>query len=148
MAPTDNPDRPDIDRAETTRSDADRSDADRSDADRSDLLRLMTLMTGDEKHTARFTSTLGALWTLYDRVVYIRLSEEENKHPLLEGTSLTAVAPTLSERPRRNVSFGVPIKENRHYGTREEHRSAHRLDAAGALIYEAIYWNGFRWAAI
>jgi transketolase len=31
-----------------------------------DLDRLMTLMTGDEKHSASATSTLDVLWTLYD----------------------------------------------------------------------------------
>ncbi|MBA3523797.1 MAG: transketolase [Geodermatophilaceae bacterium] len=32
---------------------------------------LMTLMTGDEKHDASATSTLDALWVLYDRVLSI-----------------------------------------------------------------------------
>lgn len=34
-----------------------------------DLRRLMSLMTGDEKHTASATSTLDVLWVLYDRVL-------------------------------------------------------------------------------
>ena len=34
-----------------------------------DLPRLMTLMTGDEKHSFSATSTLDVLWTLYDRVM-------------------------------------------------------------------------------
>lgn len=36
-----------------------------------DLPRLMTLMTGDEKHWLSATSTLDALWVLYDRVLRI-----------------------------------------------------------------------------
>ncbi len=36
-----------------------------------DLPRLMSLMTGDEKHSASATSTLDVLWVLYDRVLRI-----------------------------------------------------------------------------
>ena len=36
-----------------------------------DLHRLMSLMTGDEKHSASATSTLDVLWVLYDRVLRI-----------------------------------------------------------------------------
>lgn len=36
-----------------------------------DLGPLMTLMTGDEKHSAAATSTLDALWVLYDRVLRV-----------------------------------------------------------------------------
>ncbi|MGH3443879.1 MAG: hypothetical protein ACRDPB_00755 [Nocardioidaceae bacterium] len=39
-----------------------------------DLGRLMSLMTGDEKHSAAATSTLDVLWVLYDRV--LRVSPE------------------------------------------------------------------------
>ncbi|MBL1101894.1 transketolase [Streptomyces coffeae] len=39
-----------------------------------DLPRLMALMTGDEKHGPAATSTLDALWVLYDRV--LRVSPE------------------------------------------------------------------------
>lgn len=35
------------------------------------LPRLLTLMTGDEKHDAASTSTLDALWVLYDRVLNV-----------------------------------------------------------------------------
>ncbi|HEY7802755.1 MAG TPA: transketolase, partial [Dehalococcoidia bacterium] len=34
-----------------------------------DLRRLMSLMTGDEKHSSSATSTLDVLWVLYDRVL-------------------------------------------------------------------------------
>ncbi|MFD9544303.1 transketolase [Streptomyces sp. NPDC060022] len=37
----------------------------------SDLKRLMSLMTGDEKHGPAATSTLDALWVLYDRVLRV-----------------------------------------------------------------------------
>jgi transketolase len=36
-----------------------------------DLSRLLTLMTGDEKHSAASTSTLDVLWVLYDRVLNV-----------------------------------------------------------------------------
>ena len=36
-----------------------------------DLRPLMSLMTGDEKHTAAATSTLDVLWVLYDRVLRV-----------------------------------------------------------------------------
>lgn len=36
-----------------------------------DLGRLMGLMTGDEKHSSSATSTLDAIWVLYDRVLRI-----------------------------------------------------------------------------
>jgi transketolase len=36
-----------------------------------DLSRLMSLMTGDEKHSAAATSTLDVLWVLYDRVLSV-----------------------------------------------------------------------------
>ena len=44
--------------------------------DRQDLLRLMTLMTGDEKHSDSATSTLEVIWTLYDRILRV-----DPKHP-------------------------------------------------------------------
>lgn len=36
-----------------------------------DLPRLLTLLTGDEKHAASATSTLDVLWVLYDRVLRV-----------------------------------------------------------------------------
>lgn len=36
-----------------------------------DLRRLMSLMTGDEKHTVAATSTLDVVWVLYDRVLNV-----------------------------------------------------------------------------
>lgn len=44
-----------------------------------DLHRLMALMTGDEKHGPAATSTLDALWVLYDRV--LRVSPESVDAP-------------------------------------------------------------------
>ena len=37
--------------------------------DYADLHRLMSLMTGDEKHSAAATSTLDVLWVLYDGIL-------------------------------------------------------------------------------
>src|SRR5918911_3188135 len=36
-----------------------------------DLPRLLTLLTGDEKHEPSSTSTLDVLWVLYDRVLHV-----------------------------------------------------------------------------
>ncbi|WP_324785800.1 transketolase [Streptomyces sp. H51] len=44
-----------------------------------DLPRLMGLMTGDEKHGPAATSTLDALWVLYDRV--LRVTPERAEDP-------------------------------------------------------------------
>lgn len=44
-----------------------------------DLPSLITLMTGDEKHTASATSTLDAIWVLYDR--FLRVSPERADDP-------------------------------------------------------------------
>lgn len=44
-----------------------------------DLHRLMSLMTGDEKHDTAATSTLDTLWVLYDRV--LRVSPETVDSP-------------------------------------------------------------------
>ncbi len=45
----------------------------------SDLPRLMTLLTGDEKHSFSATSTLDALWVLYHRV--LRVNPNDRSHP-------------------------------------------------------------------
>lgn len=51
--------------------------------------------------------------------------------PYLAGTSAAEVSRALSDRPHRLLALGVPNAEFRRYGTREEHRAAHGLDAAG-----------------
>jgi transketolase len=51
--------------------------------------------------------------------------------PYLAGTSAAEVATALVDRPHRLLALGVPNAEFRHYGTGEEHRRAHGLDAAG-----------------
>jgi len=44
-----------------------------------DLARLMSLMTGDEKHDVAATSTLDVIWTLYDRI--LNVTPETSNHP-------------------------------------------------------------------
>jgi transketolase len=51
--------------------------------------------------------------------------------PYLEGTSAPQVSAALADRPHRLWALGVPNAEFRHYGTGDEHRAAHGLDAAG-----------------
>jgi len=50
-----------------------------------DLSRLMTLMTGDEKHSFSATSTLDVVWTLYDRVMRFDAtkSDDPNRYRFL-----------------------------------------------------------------
>jgi transketolase len=51
----------------------------RTDTAYDDLPRLMSLMTGDEKHDRASTSTLDVVWVLYDRV--LRISPETRDDP-------------------------------------------------------------------
>jgi transketolase len=51
--------------------------------------------------------------------------------PYLAGTSTADAAAALSDRPHRLLALGVAKSELRRYGTIEEHRAAHGLDAAG-----------------
>jgi transketolase len=43
-----------------------------------DLDRLLTLMTGDEKHSASATSTLDVVWTLYDSVLRVNSDDPDD----------------------------------------------------------------------
>ena len=51
--------------------------------------------------------------------------------PYLGGTSTAFVADALRDRPQRLLALGVENRELRRYGTPEEHRALHGLDAAG-----------------
>jgi transketolase len=51
--------------------------------------------------------------------------------PWYAGTSAHVVSAALLDVPHRLLALGVPRTEFRHYGTPEEHLSAHGLDAAG-----------------
>jgi transketolase len=51
--------------------------------------------------------------------------------PYQAGTSASEIAVALRDRPHRLLALGVPNAEFRHYGTGEEHRAAHGLDATG-----------------
>jgi len=48
-----------------------------------DLPRLMSVMTGDEKHSAAATSTLDVLWVLHDRVLDLRPDHPDRDRFLL-----------------------------------------------------------------
>jgi transketolase len=51
--------------------------------------------------------------------------------PYLAGTSAGEVAGALADRPHRLLALGVANAELRRYGTGDEHRAAHGLDADG-----------------
>jgi transketolase len=51
--------------------------------------------------------------------------------PYLAGTSAAEVTKAIGHRPHRLLSLGIENPELRRYGTPEEHRAAHGLDAAG-----------------
>jgi len=51
--------------------------------------------------------------------------------PYLAGTSSAEVTTAIGHRPHRLLALGVPNAEFSQYGSREEHRAAHGLDAAG-----------------
>jgi transketolase len=51
--------------------------------------------------------------------------------PYLAGTSSAEVTKAIGHRPHKLLALGVPNGEFRHYGSGEEHRAAHGLDAAG-----------------
>ena len=54
--------------------------------------------------------------------------------PYLAGTSVAEVAAALSDRPTRIRAIGVTDPEMMHYGSPDELRSAHGLDAAGIRL--------------
>lgn len=51
--------------------------------------------------------------------------------PYLVGTSVAGVMKALSDRPIRLFAHGVTDPDIRRYGTPNEHRAAHHLDASG-----------------
>jgi transketolase len=51
--------------------------------------------------------------------------------PYLAGTSSSELSAALSDRPHRLLSLGTRKEDLRRYGTGEDHRRAHGLDAAG-----------------
>ena len=51
--------------------------------------------------------------------------------PYLAGTSAAEVTKAIGHRPHRLLALGIENPELRKYGTVEEHRAAHGLDAAG-----------------
>jgi transketolase len=64
--------------------------------------------------------------------------------PYLAGTSASVVSERLRALPHRLLSLGVPLAEHRHYGTPEQHASAHRLDARGMRQSIEAFIGGYR----
>ncbi|MFD8073713.1 transketolase [Streptomyces sp. NPDC059718] len=85
-----------------------------------DLRRLMSLMTGDEKHGPAATSTLDVLWVLYDRVLRVtpgtaedagrdRFLLSKGHGPMAYYAVLTAKGFVPEEWLPRFGSFGSPL---------------------------------------
>jgi transketolase len=62
--------------------------------------------------------------------------------PYAAGTSAHQVSAYLSDIPHRLLSLGVGDAELRKYGTGEEHRAAHGLDAAGIRAGVVAFLEG------
>ena len=80
-----------------------------------DLPRLMTLMTGDEKHSASATSTLDAIWVLYDAELKVspsRLTDpDRDRFVLSKGHGPMAYYAVLAAR-----GF-IPVSALQTFGT-------------------------------
>ena len=59
------------------------------------------------------------------------VSEVVLVEPYLAGTSSSEVTKAIGHRPHRLLALGIENPELRKYGTIEQHRAAHGLDAAG-----------------
>lgn len=65
--------------------------------------------------------------------------------PYLEGTSLPMLIDAMPGSPRRVSVHGVQRDELRKYGSWQEHRAAHDLDAAGIRRrFESVWADGVR----
>ncbi|MBD8868380.1 thiamine pyrophosphate-dependent enzyme [Nocardioides donggukensis] len=63
-----------------------------------ELPRLMSLMTGDEKHSAAATSTLDVIWVLHDRVLSLGPGEDRDRFLLSKGHGPMAYYAVLAAR--------------------------------------------------
>jgi transketolase len=63
--------------------------------------------------------------------------------PYLAGTSADVVTERLRARPHRLLALGVPLGEWRRYGTPDDHRAAHGLDAAGIRASIRAFLDGY-----
>ncbi len=64
--------------------------------------RLMSVLTGDEKHSAAATSTLDVLWVLYDRVLAVHPATRDDP-----GCAALAHGQPGPARPRRPALVGA-----------------------------------------
>jgi transketolase len=87
--------------------------------------------TADRDATIAYISTVRPFPQIELRDAVADSADVVLVEPYLAGTSAAEVARALVERPHRLLALGVPNAEFRHYGTGEEHRAAHGLDAPG-----------------
>ena len=83
--------------------------ASRNQLEHQDLLQLMTLMTGDEKHSDSATSTLEVIWTLYDRIMRVDpqnpLDPERDRFLLSKGHGPMAYYAVLAAKEFISVDW-------------------------------------------
>lgn len=79
-----------------------------------DLHRLMTLMTGDEKHSTSATSTLDVIWTLYDSV--LRVSPENLDDPQRDRFMLSKGHGPMAYYATLAAKGFIPVEELSRFG--------------------------------
>jgi transketolase len=94
--------------------------------------------TADRDATIAYTATVRPFPAAELRTL-VRGPEVALVEPTLAGTSAGELARALSDLPTRQLSVGVTNTELRRYGTHEEHRAAHGLDAAGVAAALAAF---------
>lgn len=89
--------------------------------------------------TVLYTASPRPLKTLNEDVTGVDVFLVE---PYLKGTTAADLARALSNKPHRFHDLGVSAEELRRYGTGDEHRHAHGLDAEGIRSRLLLYQSG------
>lgn len=88
-----------------------------------DLPRLMSLMTGDEKHSPAATSTLDVVWTLYDQILDVDPADPD--HPDLDRFYLSKGHGPMAFYAVLAVKGFIGVEELPHWAGYESHLGWH-----------------------